>query len=65
MKFVGENDCTYASPFQLILLEYVSFLSFLASHISFVGMATLVKFLILHRKVNMVGCYIIQKEMEF
>jgi hypothetical protein len=40
-------------------------MNFLASHISFVGMATLVGFLILHRKGNMLGCCIIQKEMEF
>jgi len=42
-----------------------SFHKLLALHISFVGMTALLEFLVLHRKGNMVGWYIIQKEIEF
>jgi hypothetical protein len=42
-----------------------SFHELLALHISFVGMTALLEFLVLHRKGNKLGWYIIQKEIEF
>jgi len=42
-----------------------SFHELLALHISFVGMTALLEFWVLHRKGNILGCYIIKKEIEF